>query len=421
MSFETFNLNPRVMEGVRTCGYTDPTPIQAEAIPHILEGKDIIGLAQTGTGKTAAFVLPILQRLMTGPRGHVRAMIISPTRELAEQICDVFGSLGASTGLRAVAIYGGVGMDQQVRKVRAGAEIVVACPGRLLDHLWKGTVNPSRIEILVIDEADRMFDMGFLPDIKNILQCLMNPRQTLLFSATMPTDIRKLVNEILHDPVTVQIGFAAPAATVSHAIYPVKANLKTEMLIKLLKQIESESVLVFTRTKFRAEKIAQQLVKSGFKATSLQGDLPQYRRQAAIDAFRDGAIKVLVATDIAARGIDILSISHVINYDMPDTVDAYTHRIGRTGRIEKTGEAFTLVTNEDVPMIRSLEKVLKAPLERRTIPGFEASELREVPSEGKLSRPKGTYRRASGQSPRNAQRTGRPPRRSPMNAGASAN
>lgn len=359
------------MAGVRALGYTTPTPIQLQAIPPIMKGRDVIGLAQTGTGKTAAFVLPILQRLLKSPRGRVGALIISPTRELAEQTCETVDELGQQTGLRSIAVYGGVNMDQQIQRLRRGVEIAVACPGRLLDHLWKGTIDLSNIEVLVIDEADRMFDMGFLPDIRSILRCLTKPRQTLLFSATMPQDIRRLVQDILHDPVTVQIGRAAPAATVSHALYPIQQHLKTALLLDLLYQIETESVLIFTRTKHRAERVAQQLKGAGFKAASLQSNLSQPRRRAALDGFRNGSFKVLVATDIAARGIDVLSISHVINYDMPESMDAYTHRIGRTGRVEQNGDALTLVTSADAGMVHDIERALNTKLERRTLQGFD--------------------------------------------------
>jgi ATP-dependent RNA helicase RhlE len=371
MNFETFNFHPSIMAGVRALGYTIPTPIQLKSIPSIMQGRDVIGLAQTGTGKTAAFTLPILQRLLQGQRGRVRALIISPTRELAEQTCEAINDLGRQTGLRSIAIYGGVNMDQQTRGLRNGVEIVAACPGRLLDHLWKGSIDLQHLEVLVIDEADRMFDMGFLPDIRNILRCLLKQRQTLIFSATMPDDIRHLVQDTLHDPVTVQIGRIAPVTTVSHVLYPVKQHLKTALLMKLLRGIKMESVLVFTRTKHRTERVAQQLQRAGFKATSLQGNLSQYRRQFALDGFRAGSFKILVATDIVARGIDVLDITHVINYDMPDSTDAYTNRIGRTGRIGKTGDAFTLVTGEDKAMIRALEHVLKTTLERRTLQDFD--------------------------------------------------
>jgi ATP-dependent RNA helicase RhlE len=371
MNFETFNLHPSVMAGVRALGYTIPTPIQIQAIPPIMQGRDVIGLAQTGTGKTAAFILPILHRLIKGPRACVRALIISPTRELAEQTCEVINELGDRAGLQGVAVYGGVGMVQQTRDLRSGAEIIVACPGRLLDFLWKGTMSLSDLEILVIDEADRMFDMGFLPDIRNILACIMNKRQTLLFSATMPENIRRLAREILHNPVTVQVDRQMPAKTVSHALYPVQQHLKTALLKEILRKTKTDSVLIFTRTKHRAERVAQQLVRAGYRVTSLQGNLPQHRRQAALEGFRTGTIKILVATDIASRGIDVLRISHVINYDMPESTDDYIHRIGRTGRVNKNGDALTLVTHADASKIRALEQLLESPLERMTLDGFD--------------------------------------------------
>jgi len=371
MSFETFNFDPSIMAGVRAIGYAIPTPIQLQAIPPIMQGRDVIGLAQTGTGKTAAFALPILQRLLHGQRGQVRAAIISPTRELTEQTCETISELGQKTRLRSIAIYGGVSMEQQTWRLRNGMEIIVACPGRLLDHLWKGTVDLSHLEVLVIDEADRMLDMGFLPDIQSILRCLLQQRQTLLFSATMPADIRHLAQDILHDPVTVQIGRIMPATTVAHALYPVKQHLKTALLIELLRHTETKSVLVFTRTKHRTERVAEQLKRAGFKATSLQSNLSQPRRQAALDGFRTGTFKILVATDIAARGIDVLRISHVINYDMPESIDAYTNRIGRTGRVNRNGDALTFVTSVDASMVDDIERILNVKLERRTLQGFD--------------------------------------------------
>ena len=340
----------------------------------VMQGRDVIGLAQTGTGKTAAFVLPILERLRSGPRGRIRTLVISPTRELAEQTCEVINGLGRRTGLQSVTIYGGVSMDQQIRALRANPDMVVACPGRLLDHLWKGTISLSGLDVLVIDEADRMFDMGFLPDIRNILACIMNRRQTLLFSATMPENIRRLAREILHDPVTVQVDRQLPAKTVSHSLYPVQQHLKTNLLKEILNKTKTDSVLVFTRTKHRAERVAQQLVRGGYRVTSLQGNLSQNQRQAALTGFRNGSIKILVATDIAARGIDVLSISHVINYDMPESTDDYIHRIGRTGRVEKNGDALTFVTGADAGKIRALEQLLDAPLERLTLKGFDYAE-----------------------------------------------
>ena len=371
MSFESFNFHPSIMSGVRALGYITPTPIQLKTIPPIMQGRDLIGIAQTGTGKTAAFVLPILQRLLQGPRGCVRALIISPTRELTEQTCETISDLGKQTRLQSIAIYGGLSMDSQVQRLRRGIELVTACPGRLLDHIWRGTVDLSHLELLVIDEADRMLDMGFLPDIRNILKCLMNPRQTLLFSATMPDVVRGMVKEFMHDPVTIQIGHAVPATTVSHTLYPVKQRLKTALLKELLSKTKTDSVLIFTRTKHRAKRLAQQLAKSGYRAASLQGNMSQYQRQAVFDDFRAGSVKILVATDIAARGIDVLCISHVINYDMPESTDAYIHRIGRTGRVGKAGNAFSLVVDEDAATVRSLERLLNQPLERSMLKSFD--------------------------------------------------
>jgi ATP-dependent RNA helicase RhlE len=371
LSFQSFNLHASIMAGVEALGYTTPTPIQSQSIPPIMQGRDIIGLAQTGTGKTAAFLLPVLHKLMQLPKGKIGALVISPTRELAEQTCEAIDDLGKKTGLKSIAVYGGVGMDQQVRRLRSGVEIVVACPGRLLDHIWRGTIDLSNLHTLVIDEADRMFDMGFLPDIRSILKCVMERRQTLLFSATMPADIRRLIQDTLRNPVTVQIGRSAPVASVSHALYPVKQHLKTSLLIEFLRRNDTESVLVFTRTKHRTDRVAMQLQRAGFKVAQIHGDLAQNRRQSALDAFRSGSVKILVATDIAARGIDVLSISHVINYDMPESTDAYTHRIGRTGRVDQKGDALTFVTHEDAGLVRDIEHILNAELERRTIDGFD--------------------------------------------------
>jgi superfamily II DNA/RNA helicase len=371
LSFSSFKLHPQIAAGVKALGYTTPTPIQLQAIPPVLEGHDVMGLAQTGTGKTAAFVLPLLQRLLAGPRGRVRALIIAPTRELAEQIHVSIVALGRDTKLRSATVYGGVSANTQIQKLRAGVEIVVACPGRLLDHITQKNIDLSHVEVLVLDEADRMFDMGFLPDVRRIIKHLPAKRQNLMFSATMADDIRKLAHDVLHRPVTVQVGHTAPANTVSHALYPVAQHLKTALLMELLKHTDTESILIFTRTKHRAKRIGQQLEKAGYKAASLQGNLSQNRRQAALDGFRDGSFQILVATDIAARGIDVSTISHVINYDIPDTTDAYTHRIGRTGRAAKTGDAFTFVTVEDEPLVRSIERVIGSKIERRFLQDFD--------------------------------------------------
>ena len=387
MSFSSFNLHPQVAAGILASGYDEPTPIQQQAMPAVLAGRDVIGLAQTGTGKTAAFGLPILQRLLSGPRGQVRALIIAPTRELAEQIHTAISELGRQTRLRSVTLYGGVGLPGQIQKLRAGAEIVVACPGRLLDHLGQGNLTLKHLEVLVLDEADRMFDMGFLPDIRRLLRYVPARRQTLLFSATMPDDVGKLAREILTNPVTVQVNHLQPLTTITHALYPVNGHLKTPLLLALLARTDTNSVLVFARTKHRAKKVAEQLKNAGYSAASLQGNLSQNRRMQAMAGFRDGSYQILVATDIAARGIDVTQISHVINYDIPDTPEAYTHRIGRTGRMERTGDAFTLVTPEDRDMVRAIERAMNTALERRTLAGFDYNAAAPAISKGGQNRP----------------------------------
>ena len=371
MNFEQFSLDPRINAGIKSAGFTTPTPIQQQAIPPVLEGRDVLGLAQTGTGKTAAFMLPILQRLIKGPRNRVRALIVAPTRELAEQIHEASSELGRNTRIRSITVYGGVSKRPQIQKLDRGAEIVVACPGRLLDLLGDDYIDLSHVEVLVLDEADRMCDMGFLPDIRRILKQLPARRQTLFFSATMPKDIRKLADEILNKPQTVQVDMLAPAKTVSHALYPVTDKLKKNLLFTMLQRTATGRVLIFTRTKRRARFLAQDLDKRGYRVSALQGNMAQNRRQAAINGFRDGKYDILVATDIAARGIDVTEISHVINFDMPDTVDAYTHRIGRTGRIGQTGEAFTFSVQKDNDMVREIEKVLGMRIERRQLDDFD--------------------------------------------------
>jgi superfamily II DNA/RNA helicase len=371
MSFKQFKLHEQIEKGIEALGYAAPTPIQLQSMPAVLAGKDVMGLAQTGTGKTAAFALPILQRLIKGQRRNLRALIVAPTRELAEQIHEAIGDLGRATKIKSVTIYGGVNKNPQIRSLRQGVDIAVACPGRLLDLAEQGEVDFSCIEVLVLDEADRMFDMGFLPDIRRIVKKLPKNRQTLLFSATMPEDIRKLAGEVLNNPVTVRVGDGAPVSTVSHAVYPVAPHLKTALLMKLLEKTDTESVLVFTRTKHRTTRVAEQMQRAGLAAASLQGNLSQNRRQDALSGFRDGKYQILVATDIAARGIDVSGISHVINYDMPDTVEAYTHRIGRTGRAARTGDAFTFVSPEDRAALGDIEHVLGERIERRTLEGFD--------------------------------------------------
>jgi ATP-dependent RNA helicase RhlE len=390
VSFNQFNLDPRLLPGIRAAGYDMPTPIQVAAIPPALAGRDLIGTAQTGTGKTAAFVLPILQRLLTGPRGRARALIITPTRELAEQIHDVIRALGAQTKLRSATIYGGVGMAPQLHALHDGVEILVACPGRLLDHIERGNAKLSGLEVLVLDEADRMLDMGFLPSVRRILKHVPARRQTMLFAATFPSEIEQLAAQTLHHPERIAVGLSRPAVTVSHALYPVAQHLKTELLLALLAQTDTNSVLIFTRTKHRATRLTQQVARAGYKVTSLHSNRTQSQRQHALDGFRGGAYQIMVATDIAARGLDVESISHVINYDMPDTEDAYIHRIGRTGRAERTGDAFTLVTPEDAVMVRALEKIMGHPLPREKLAGFDyaaPAPPKHTPQPARPSRP----------------------------------
>ena len=370
MNFDQFAFNPNINAAIQAAGYSHPTPIQKQAIPLVLQGRDVLGLAQTGTGKTAAFLLPILQHLGKGPSRRPRVLIIEPTRELAEQIHQSIVDLRGRSKVRTATIYGGLSRNTQIRNVRRGVDIFVGCPGRLLDLIEDREMDISSIEILVLDEADRLCDMGFLPDVRRILMYLPVKRQTLLFSATMPADIRGLANSILKDPVHVQVGAIAPVATVSHALYPVAEALKPQLLLSVLKQTPTGRVLVFTRTKRRASRLADNLAKNGYRVSALQGNMTQNRRQSAMDGFRAGKYDILVATDIAARGIDVLDISHVINFDMPDTVDAYTHRIGRTGRAQNSGEAFTFTAEADEPTVLQIERILGARIERRRMPGF---------------------------------------------------
>ena len=372
MSFESFSFDRRIVSGIVACGYETPTPIQAETIPAILRGQDVLGLAQTGTGKTAAFALPILQHLINSDadrRGPVRVLVLAPTRELALQIQESFIALGKQTGYRSAAVFGGVGIVPQIKAMRSSA-IAVACPGRLLDLAKRGECNLSEVDILVLDEADRMFDMGFLPDLRRILALLPAKRQNLLFSATMPGEIRSLAGELLRDPVTVQVNHTVPKASIEHVAYNVPSRQKTGLLQALLKETAHESVLVFTRTKHRAKNVARFLGEKGWLATALQGNLSQNRRQEALDGFRAGKYKIMVATDIAARGIDCSSISHVINYDVPDTAETYTHRIGRTGRADRTGMAMTLISGEDNSLMRTIERSLGNVIPRTKLEGF---------------------------------------------------
>lgn len=405
MNFDQLRLSKRLAAAVQASGYTVATPIQQKAIPPAMEGKDVMGLAQTGTGKTAAFALPILERLMDGPAGTLRALILAPTRELAEQIRGTFDQLGRKTGLRIISVYGGVNIRPQMDALRRGADIVVACPGRLLDHIQQRTINLSRLEVLVLDEADMMLDMGFLPDVKRIINVLPKNRQSMMFSATMPDAINRLSKDILRDPEIVRIDRAAPAETVTHALFPVSQHLKSALLFELLSKTSTESVLVFTRTKHRAKRLGEQLLQKGINASSLQGNMSQGARQEALTGFRKGKYTVLVATDIAARGIDVSQVSHVINFDIPDTTDAYTHRIGRTGRALRTGDAFTLITHEDEETVREIEHVLGKRIERRQLEGFNYSAATDARDRLK-SQPARGERKSAGNGARNDGRSG---------------
>lgn len=386
MQFEEFALHAQIMSGVRNAGYSTATPIQAQAIPMILSGRDCIGLAQTGTGKTAAFLLPILHRMLqAGARkeGPVRTLVLAPTRELALQIHHEVMTLGRSAGYRSAPVIGGVGQYGQVKALRRAA-ICVACPGRLLDLMQQGVADLSHVDVLVLDEADTMLDMGFLPAIKQVLSRLPKKmrqdgspaRQTLLFSATMPQQIRALAEGLMHDPQTVQVANTAPAHSVAHSVFPISQDDKGDALDNLLqgamRQEEGKgSVIVFTRTKHRAKALALKLAKQGLAVVALQGNMSQNKRQAAMDGFKTGKYRVLVATDIAARGIDCRSVSHVINYDPPDTAEAYTHRIGRTGRANRTGVAITLMAPGERRIMKDIERALGCQIDRYLGPDGE--------------------------------------------------
>jgi ATP-dependent RNA helicase RhlE len=367
-----FGFREPLMRAITDAGYETPTPIQAGAIPLVLTGADVIGTAQTGTGKTAAFVLPILQHLLDKPsKGVARVLIVCPTRELAEQINDAIGVLGKHTGITSATIYGGVGFGPQEAALRKGVDILVACPGRLLDHVDQRNTNFTQIDHLVLDEADRMFDMGFLPQVRRIVDQLPRKRQTLLFSATFPKEVEMLARDVLHDPKRVNVGVQKPATTIAHALYPVASHLKTKLLLSLVEHTNAYAMLVFTRTKHRADRLARVIEKAGFKAVALHGNRSQNQRQRALDGFKRGKVQVLVATDIASRGLDIENVSHVINFDVPGTPEDYIHRIGRTGRAERTGDAFTLVTPEDRDEVRDIERVIGKSIERRQLEGFD--------------------------------------------------
>jgi len=371
--FARFNLSPSVMKGIAGAGFTEPRPIQAATIEAAMEGRDVLGLAQTGTGKTAAFAIPVIERLLKPGKPGPRALIVAPTRELANQIETEIRLLAKFTPLKTAAIFGGVSFHRQIEAMRRRPEIIVACPGRLLDLVGERVVRLDSVEVLVLDEADHMFDMGFLPDLRRIISALPPKRQNLLFSATMPAEIRQLADGLLTTPKVVELAHSKPATTIQHALCWVADSRKQDLLKVLLSEKSFSSAIVFTRTKHRAKRLADALGKAGFRAVALQGNMSQPQRDRAMQEFRSGRSNVMVATDIAARGLDIASVSHVINFDVPTTPDAYTHRIGRTGRSERQGQAYTFVTSEDRHEIRAIERKINMRIPTHEVPGFDAS------------------------------------------------
>ena len=372
MPFAHFKLHPDLLRGVKDLGFIRPTPIQADAIPPALEGRDLLACAQTGSGKTAAFLLPILNGLMAKPRGTTRVLILTPTRELAAQIREDLADLTVHTSISGAAIFGGVGMGPQEHAFRTGVDIMVATPGRLLDHFRAPYARLNGLEYLVLDEADRMLDMGFLPDIRRILRHIPAKRQTLFFSATLPEPIVKLSQEMLHNPVMINLERrAAPATGITHAVYPVPSHLKPGLLVAILNQGDVNSALVFTRTKHRADRLAKHLAAHKVNVQRIHGNRSQAQRTEALAGFKSGKYRVLVATDIAARGIDVTALGHVINFDVPAQPEDYIHRVGRTARAELTGSAFTIVAPEDEGNMRAIERAINKRLPRVTVPDFD--------------------------------------------------
>jgi len=372
MSFTSFKLHPDLVRGTKDLGFTRATPIQEQAIPPALEGRDLLACAMTGSGKTAAFLLPILNRLMTKPRGTTRALVLTPTRELAAQIEQHLKELAVHTPLSGAAVFGGVGMGPQEHAFRSGVDVIVATPGRLLDHFKQPYAKLDGLEILVLDEADRMLDMGFLPDIKRVLRHLPAKRQTLFFSATMPAPIVALTRELLHNPATINLERkAAPAVGIRQALYPVREELKPALFVELLRRGDIGNVIVFTRTKHRANRLADYLTNEGIANAKIHGNRSQAQRTEALDGFKTGRFRCLVATDIVARGIDVEQLEHVVNFDVPHLPEDYIHRVGRTARADATGDAFTLVSPEEERDLQAIERAIGKRLPRVVVPGFD--------------------------------------------------
>ena len=433
MPFTGLKLHPSLQKSVRELGFTRPTPVQADAIPPALAGRDVLACAQTGSGKTAAFLLPILNNLIGKPRGRTRALVLAPTRELAAQILEELNALAVHTPLTGAAVFGGVSMGPQEHAFRAGVDVMIATPGRLLDHLRAQYAKFTHLEYLVLDEADRMLDMGFLPDIRRILRHLPHKRQTLFFSATMPPEILKLTGEMLHTPEVIQKARqAAPASGITQAVYPVSQDAKRSLLVHLLTHGQIKQALVFTRTKHRTNRLAEFLVRSGISAERIHGNRSQGQRTAALAGFKSGRFPVLVATDIAARGIDVEELGHVVNFDVPQVPDDYIHRVGRTGRAEATGDAFTFVAPNEESDLQAIEKAIGRRLPRVTVPDFDYSAkpagALEVPHAQRIAeiraRKREERRRAEANAARRAAalRTGRSPQpaRSPAPDAAAA-
>ena len=372
MSFSGFNLHPNLLRGLKDLGFIRPTAIQADAIPPAMDGRDLLACATTGSGKTIAFLLPILHRLSDERRGVTRALVLTPTRELAAQIVGDLNDVAVHTPITAAAVFGGVGMGPQEHAFRSGVDVIVGTPGRLLDHFKRPYAKLAGLKYLVLDEADRMLDMGFLPDLRRVLRHLPTRRQTLFFSATMPAQIAELAREMLHNPATINLERrAVPAVGITQALYPVAQHLKAPLLFELLRRDEVRDALVFTRTKHRADRLARSLEGAGFKVARIHGNRSQSQRTEALAGFKGGKYRVLVATDIAARGIDVTALGHVINFDVPAVPDDYIHRVGRTARAELTGAAFTFVSPEEEANVRGIERAIEKRLPRVTIPDFD--------------------------------------------------
>lgn len=371
MGFDTLGLSETVLQAVTESGYENPTPIQAQAIPLILEGKDVIGASQTGTGKTAAFALPSLSKIK--PIGKPQILVLEPTRELAHQVAEQFEHYGKHTGIKVALLYGGVGAGEQLKQLEEGADVVVATPGRLVDHFYRGTMRFGEIQILILDEVDRMLDMGFLPQVRKIVNlCPWDGRQTLFFSATMPAAIQTFAQWCLVDPVSVEIARRAVASTVTHAFYPVSMDQRDELLSALLDKTDYHSVMIFTRTRKEADQVCAMLQdKCDGKVAAMHSDISQSDRMKALAGFKSGEFEVLVATDVAARGIDISGVSHVINYRVPENAEDYVHRIGRTGRAEAEGDAFTLLTADELDYAKSVEVFIDQTIQRKKLEGFD--------------------------------------------------